>query len=75
MKEKYSDFYEKLGLNVAYYRNLKKMTQEQLGDKVGIDQTHVSRIERAAVGISIDLLFDLATALEVEPYKLMLFRE
>ncbi len=75
MDKKYAEYYKKLGLNIAYYRNMVEMTQEQLGDKLGIEQSHVSRIERAYVGISFDMLFEIADALGVEPYKLLQFRD
>ena len=75
MKEKYGDYYKKIGLNIAYYRNDKGLTQDQLGELLNIEQTHVSRIERAGIGISFDMFFDIATALGVEPYKLLQFRE
>lgn len=45
--------YRLTGLNIAYYRNLRGMTQEQLGDKLNMEQSHISKIERAAVGISM----------------------
>lgn len=47
------------------------MTQEQLGDKLNMEQSHISKIERAAVGISMDTLCDIARELNVEPYLLL----
>lgn len=71
MKEKYHEVYRIMGLNIAYYRNLRGMTQEQLGDKLNMEQSHISKIERAAVGISMDTLCDIARELNVEPYLLL----
>ncbi|MEG2022028.1 MAG: helix-turn-helix transcriptional regulator, partial [Oscillospiraceae bacterium] len=45
MKQEYYDRYRKLGLNIAYYRKLKGFTQDQLSEKMDIDQTHLSKIE------------------------------
>ena len=67
--------YEQLGLNVAYYRRKRKLTQEQLAEKVGIDRTHMSNIELANSGVSLDVLFHLADALEVPVSRLFEFRD
>ncbi|MBR4051026.1 MAG: helix-turn-helix transcriptional regulator [Clostridia bacterium] len=67
--------YKKIGLNIAYYRRMKSLTQEKLAELVDIDQTHMSKIERATIGVSLDLLFRIAEALEIEAYKLLIFRD
>ncbi|MCI8870181.1 MAG: helix-turn-helix transcriptional regulator [Lawsonibacter sp.] len=71
MNPAYYEIYRTIGLNIAYYRNLRGMSQGALGDKLDIDQSHVSKIERAAVGVSIDLLCDIAAKLRVAPYQLL----
>ena len=71
MDPAYHENYRIMGLNIAYYRNLRDMSQEQLGDKLGFEQSYVSRIERAGVGISLDRLFLMAEILNVEPYLLL----
>lgn len=43
------------------------MTQEALAEKIGIDQTHMSKIEVASVGVSLDTLFKLSKALDIPP--------
>lgn len=78
-RERSSDnarFYIELGYNVAYYRKHAGLTQESLAEKVGISRQHLSAIEAPNIcrPISMDLLFDLAKALEIEPYKLIQFR-
>ena len=75
MKLSYSDQYIKLGLNIAYYRKLRGYTQEQLSEKLGIDRTHIGRIETANVGASLDVIFAVAEALEVPVNKLFEFRD
>lgn len=75
MKRNYQDRYVKIGLNIAYYRKLKGYTQDQLADKLEIEQPHISRIETASIGFSFDLFFAIADALEVPPKDLLDFRE
>ena len=67
--------YEQLGWNVAHYRRRLRLTQEQLAEMVGIDRTHVSNIELANAGASLDVVFRIADALEVPVYKLFEFRD
>ena len=67
--------YIKLGLNIAYYRRQKGLTQEQLAEKAGIERSRVSKTEIAWVGTSLDIIFKIADALEVEPYKLFIERD
>lgn len=71
MAPAYREHYRIMGLNIAYYRNLRDMSQEQLGDKLNSNQSYVSRIERASVGISMDKLFRISEILNVEPYLLL----
>lgn len=71
MNPVYHEVFRIMGLNIAYYRNLRGMSQEQLGDKLDFEQSYVSKIERANVGISMDTLCDIAKALNVEPYLLL----
>lgn len=71
MNPVYHEIFRVMGLNIAYYRNLRGMSQEQLGDILDFEQSYVSKIERAGVGISMDTLCDIAKALNVEPYLLL----
>ena len=72
LEEKYKERYRLLGLNIAYYRKMRKMTQEQLAEKAGIERSRVSKTEIAWVGTSVDVIFKIADALEVETYKLFM---
>ena len=73
----YDQNYIEIGYNISYYRKHKKLTQEQLAEKIGISRQHLGAIEAPNVlrQLSLDLLFAIAEALEIEPYKLLLFRE
>lgn len=75
MDFKHSDRYRKLGLNVAYYRKDRGYTQEQLSEKIDASISAIGKIETAMVGISLDMLFDIADALEIPPNKLLEFRD
>jgi len=70
MQKNYIDLYRKLGLNIAYYRKLRGFSQERLAERADISRTHMSRIETADCAVSLDVVFALAEALAVEPYKL-----
>ena len=64
-----------LGLTIAYYRKAKGMTQSQLAEAVHISRTHMSNIEapNTRTSISLNLLFDIAEALELPVKKLFDF--
>ena len=67
--------YELLGLNVSYYRRKCKLTQEQLAEMVNIDRTHIGNLELARSGVSLDVIFRIADALEIPVHKLFEFRD
>ena len=59
--------YNRIGLNIAYQRKLKKLTQAQLAELVDISRTHISNIEapNMVTPISLELAFNIADALEI----------
>ena len=75
MLEQYKGRYRTLGLNIAYYRKKCQLTQEQLAEKAGIERSRISKTEIAWVGTSLDMVYRIADALEVEPYKLLMERD
>lgn len=66
-----------LGYNIAYYRKHAGLTQEQLAEEVGVSRQHIGAIEAPNIlrPISLDLLFNISTVLDVEPAKLLTFRD
>ena len=68
--------YIQLGLNISYYRKLQGYTQEELAELCIISRSHISSIEAPNVvySISLEMLFNIAKALNIEPYKLLEFR-
>lgn len=52
------------------------MSQERLAEELGISRQHLASIEAPNMnrGLSLELLFNIATVLEIEPYLLLKFR-
>lgn len=71
------DYYIALGLNIAYYRKRLAMTQEQLAEKAGISRTFLGEIEapNLVTNFSLEVLFNLASALDIAAYQLLQFRD
>ena len=74
MKQEYKELYEKFGLNVVFYRKMRKLTQLQLAELADIDRSHINAIELGKVGVSFDVIFKLCEVLEITPKDLFDFR-
>ena len=59
MKNEFSKQYKNLGLNIAFYRKMRGYTQMQLAEYLDIDRSHMSAIELANVGASLDVIFKI----------------
>ena len=68
----FSERMENLSYAIGYYRKKKGYSQEQLAEILGISRQHLASVE--APGLSLELLFKIAVALDVEPYQLLKFR-
>ena len=68
--------YIQLGLNVSYYRKLAGYTQEELAEATDLSRYYISAIEapNEVKTFSLEVLFDIAKVLKIEPYKLLEFR-
>lgn len=66
--------YKKLGLNIAYYRKERGLSQMQLADKIDISRTHMSRMENNDCAVSLDVIFRVAKALNIPVSRLFDFR-
>lgn len=75
MQKQQHDKYKYLGLNIAYYRKEKGLSQSQLAELVNVSRTHMSRIVNADCAVSLDVVFDICDALCIKPSKLFDFRE
>ena len=60
-------------LKISYYRKLRGLTQEQLAEMIDKNLAFIGAVEAPNVNrtVSLDTLFDIADALNVEPYKLL----
>ena len=76
MEDKYKQNFKIIGLNIAYYRKLKGLSQMQLAEKANISRTHLSNIQapNMPTSISLETLFDIAEILEVPAAYLLSFR-
>ena len=75
MNKNFSKKYLNLVLNIAFYRKLRGSTQMQLAESVDIDRSHMSAIELANVGVSLDVVFKICEVLNVTEKELFDFRE
>ena len=55
-----------VGTNIRKARNSKKLSQEELAFKVGMDRSYLSEIENGHKNLSIVMLEQIATALDVK---------
>ena len=64
-----------LGYAIAYYRKRRRLSQEEMAEKLAISRQHLGAIEAPNMhrGLSIELLFRIADVLELEPYLLLKF--
>ena len=63
--------YEKLGKRISKHRTDKDWTQSKLADEVQSSRKHISLIETGKKAPSIDLLIELANALEISTDDLL----
>ena len=73
MIEKRKQEYKMIGLNIAYHRKLKGLTQLQLAEQINISRTHMSNIEAPNMhtSISLETLLDIADTLEIPAANLL----
>ncbi len=72
----YDNRLRELGLNIAYYRKMRGITQIQLAQMVDISRTHISNIEAPKIkkSVSIEIIFRIADALMVPVNRLFEFK-
>ena len=77
MNIKHIDDYKKLKFNITYIRKMQGISQLELAEKIGISRTHMSNIEapNGEIGFSLDVLFDIALALDVPIKNFFEFRD
>ncbi len=67
---------ENLSYAIGYYRRQRGYSQEQLAEVLNISRQHLAAIEAPGMdrGLSLPLLFQIADALDIEPYLLLKFK-
>lgn len=73
IQNRHSEKYATIGHNIAYYRKQQNLSQDGLADLVGISRQHIGAIEATNVNrkMSMDLFFDIAEVLGLEPEQLL----
>ncbi|MCW3792641.1 helix-turn-helix domain-containing protein [Paenibacillus sp. LS1] len=66
-----SNIYLRVGKKIRLYRKARKLTQEELGEQLRIDQSYLGRIERGEVNITIETLDKIAISLHITPSQLL----
>ena len=64
---------KKFGKNIAKYRKLKHLSQNQLAEMLDISREHLAKIETAKRCISLGLLIEVAEKLEIKVRDLIDF--
>ena len=67
------DRFIQLGVAISTLRKLRGLSQEKLAEKAGISRSLVSTIEAPGIanGFSLEVFFDIADALEIDPSDLI----
>lgn len=58
--------------NMKAYRKRAGLTQMQLSEAAGLHRAYIGRIEQRRLNVSLEVLDKVATALDIEPYQLLL---
>ena len=65
---------QKFGKNIAKYRKMKHLSQNQLAEMLDISREHLAKIETAKRGVSFNLLFKLCDTLGIKEQDLFDFQ-
>lgn len=60
-----------IGQLIRNRRTQRSITQEALALQCGIDRSYMGRIERGEVNLTVEKLYEIATALEVDMKELL----
>lgn len=60
-----------IGKRIEAYRELRKMSTQELAERIGRSQATVSRVENGKQGLSFELLSSIAAELRVHPFALL----
>jgi len=67
-RKKFVEKYREIGRKIAFYRNLRGLSQEALAEKIEVSVSHISKIEapQANTSFSLDMLLLIAEGLEID---------
>ncbi len=65
---------KRIGLRIAFYRKQRHLTQKKLAEKANLSTSYLSKIESSGTDVTFSLLslYQIADALELEPYRLLM---
>ena len=66
-----SELSKVIGCSIRNKRKEKNITQESLALQCGIDRSYMGRIERGEVNITVEKIYEIASALDVKVYELL----
>lgn len=67
------DRFIQLGIAISALRKMRGLSQEQLAEKANVSRSHISSIEASGIArpFSLEVFFNIADALEVDPADLI----
>ncbi len=71
----FEEYLKRTGLRIKYYRMLRNLTQAAIAENLGVEESYVSQIENGKRNITMKTLYNIASALNVEPVKLFDFED
>ena len=73
MEPSFEKEYQTIGRNIAYYRRLRGLTQEQLAEKIPMSSSYLSKIECGNYNksVSLSMILAIAYGLDVDISKLL----
>jgi transcriptional regulator with XRE-family HTH domain len=67
--------YVALGKSIRHWRNQRGWTQQELADELGYSRPQIANIELGNSGVSLHVVYDIASLLRVSPGKILPTRE
>jgi len=61
----------KIGQLIRTKRKERNITQESISLQCGIDRSYMGRIERGEVNLTVEKLYEIASALKINPKELL----
>lgn len=65
------NIYEEIGYRIKECRKEKKITQSQLGDKIGKSEQTIRKYEQGTIAVPLDVIAEIADVLETTKYDLL----